>query len=279
MVRKLLPVLLILLMLPVIALADAQVIDDANLFNPGEVTEMIDTIARIERNHQVDIVVLTTNDVPTDYSEEMWRVRNYADDYYDNGNYGMGPDNSGMLILLDMHNRVMWLSTGGVMIEYINDSREEAILDDAYAYLSYSSYGSAMNAALDRVEYYMNKGREEGTFLYDEVTGERLSGIYNALTSGEMGIAGLAGGGLAMMIYLSVSGSYNLKGSTYAYDRNANTSVTLTKDDEEFVRQFSRRALRNTGSHGSSGGGGRSGGSGVHRSSGGVRHGGGGRRF
>ena len=279
MVRKLLPVLLILLMLPVIALADVQVIDNANLFNPNEVIQMIDTIGRIELNHQVDIVVLTTNDVPTDYSEEMWRVRNYADDYYDNGNYGMGPDNSGMLILLDMHNRVMWLSTGGVMIEYINDSREEAILDDAYAYLSYGSYGSAMNAALDRVEYYMNKGREEGTFLYDEVTGERLSGIYNALTSGEMGIAGLAGGGLAMMIYLSVSGSYNLKGSTYAYDRNANTSVTLTKDDEEFVRQFSRRALRNTGSHGSSGGGGRSGGSGVHRSSGGVRHGGGGRRF
>lgn len=278
MVRKLMLALLILL-LPVIALADVQVIDNANLFNPNEVSQMIDTIGRIELNHQVDIVVLTTNDVPTDYSEEMWRVRNYADDYYDNGNYGMGPDNSGMLILLDMHNRVMWLSTGGVMIEYINDSREEAILDDAYAYLSYGSYGSAMNAALDRVEYYMNKGREEGTFLYDEVTGERLSGIYNALTSGEMGIAGLAGGGLALMIYLSVSGSYNLKGSTYAYDRNANTSVTLTKDDEEFVRQFSRRALRNTGSHGSSGGGGRSGGSGVHRSSGGVRHGGGGRRF
>ena len=219
-------------MLPVIALADVQVIDDANLFNANEVTQMIDTIARIERNHQVDIVVLTTNDVPTDYSEEMWRVRNYADDYYDNGNYGMGPDNSGMLILLDMNNRVMWLSTGGVMIEYINDSREEAILDDAYAYLSYGSYGSAINAALDRVERYMNKGREEGTFLYDEVTGERLSGIYNALTSGEMGVAGLAGGGLALVIYMSVSGSYNLKGSTYSYDRNANTSVRLTKDDE-----------------------------------------------
>lgn len=278
MVRKLLPVLLILL-LPVIVLADVQVIDDANLFNPGEVTEMIDTIARIEREHQVDVVVLTTNDVPTDYSEEMWRVRNYADDYYDNGNYGMGPDHSGMLILLDMHNRVMWLSTGGVMIEYINDSREERILDDAYWYLEVQDYGKAMIAALERVESYMNKGREEGTFLYDEVTGERLSGIYNALTMGEMGVAGLAGGGLALVIYMSVSGSYNLKGSTYSYDRNANTSVRLTKDDETFVRQFSRRALRNTGSHGSSGGGGRSGGSGVHRSSGGMRHGGGGRRF
>lgn len=280
MVRKLIPVLLILLMLPLIALADVQVIDDANLFSVNEVSQMIDTIARIERNHQVDIVVLTTNDVPTDYSEEMWRVRNYADDYYDNGGYGMGADNSGMLILLDMNNRVMWLSTGGVMIEYINDAREEDILDRAYTYLPYGSYGNAINAALNRVEYYMNKGREEGTFLYDEMTGERLSGIHNALTSGEIGVAGLVGGGLALVIYLSVSSSYNLRGSTYSYDRNANTSVTLTKDDEVFVRQFSRRSPRNTGSHGSSGGGGRrSGGSGVHRSSGGVRHGGGGRRF
>ena len=281
MVRKLLPALLILLLLPVIALAGEQVIDNANLFTASEISRMNDAISRIERNHQVDMVVLTTYDVPTDYSEEMRRVRSYADDYYDNGGYGMGPDFSGMLILLDMNNRVMWLSTGGVMIEYINDYREEDILDRAYAYLSYGSYGSAINAALSRVEYYMNKGREEGTFLYDEVTGERLSGIHNALTTGEIGVAGLAGGGIALAIFLCVSGSYNLRGSTYSYDRGANTSVTLTQDDEVFVRQFSRRSPRNTGNHGSSGSGGvrRSGGSGVHRSSSGRSHGGGGGKF
>ena len=53
-------------------------------------------------------------------------------DFYDNGGYGMGEDFSGMLILLDMNNRVMWLSTGGVMIDYITDAREESILDRAY---------------------------------------------------------------------------------------------------------------------------------------------------
>lgn len=279
MVRKLLPVLLALLMLPVIATADAQVIDDANLFSSADVAQMNEIISRIEREHQVDMVVLTTYVVPDDYSESMWKVRDYADDYYDNGGYGMGADNSGMLILLDMNNRVMWLSTGGVMIEYINDSREEDILDRAYSYLSYGDYGKAMTAALSRVETLMKKGRAEGTFLYDEVTGERLSGIYNALTKGEIGVAAVAGGAVALVIFLSVSGSYNLKGSTYSYDRAANTSVTLTRDDETFLRQFSRRSPRNTGSHGPSGGGGRSGGSGVHRSSGGVRHGGGGRRF
>ena len=278
MVKKLLPILIILLLLPVIALADTQVIDRANLFSASDIQQMNEIIERIEKDHQVDMVVLTANDVPDDYSESMWKVRDYADDFYDNGGYGMGEDNSGMLILLDMNNRVMWLSTGGVMIEYINDAREEDILDKAYAYLTYGSYGTAINAALNRVEYYMNKGREEGTFLYDEVTGKRLSGIHNALTSAELLAAGIAGAAVAAVFFLSVSGSYNLKGSTYSYDQSANASVVLTKDEESFVRQFSTRALRNTGSHGSSSGG-RSGGSGVHRSSGGVRHGGGGRRF
>ena len=277
MVKKMLAALLVLL-LPLVALADEQVIDRIGLFTADEISRMNAIIQQIEEDHQVDMVVLATSDVPTDYSESMYRVRDYADNFYDQGGYGMGEDFSGMLILLDMHNRVMWLSTGGMMIEYINDSREEAILDDAYSYLSSGRYGEAMIAALNRTSRYMDKGREEGTFLYDEVTGKRLSGIYNALTSGEMLLAGLVGAVAAFVFWLSVNGSYNLSGSTYTYDRNSNTAVTLTKDDEVFVRQFSRRAVRNTGSHGGSGGG-RSGGSGVHHSSGGRSHGGGGRRF
>lgn len=279
MVRKMLPILLVLFLLTAVAVAEEQVIDNASLFSASDVNRMIEIITRIEDDHQVDMVVLTTNVVPDDYSESMWRVRDYADDFYDNGGYGMGEDNSGMLILLDMNNRVMWLSTGGVMIEYINDSREEDILDRAYTYLSFSDYGEAIIAALSRVEHYMEKGRAEGTFLYDEVTGERLGGIYNALTASEMLLAGIAGGAVALVIFLCVSGSYNLRGSTYSYDQAANTSIVLTCDDESFVRQFVNRTPRNTGSHGPRSGGGRSGGSGVHRSSGGMRHGGGGRRF
>ena len=270
MVRKFFPVLLVFFLLPVFVMAEEQIIDKANLFSVADVSRINEIILRIEAEHQVDMVVLTTNSVPTDHSDSMRRVRDYADDFYDNGGYGMGEDHSGMLILLDMNNRVIWLSTGGVMYEYINDSREEDIIDRAYGYLKQRNYGEAIIAALSRVEYYMNKGREEGTFLYDEVTGKRLSGIYNALTSSEL---------LALVIYLIIGGSYNLKGSTYSYDQASNTSVVLNRDEESFVRQFVNRTPRNTGSHGTSSGGGRSGGSGIHRSSGGVRHGGGGRRF
>lgn len=277
MVKKLWLLIFALLLLPVIALADEQVIDNANLFSAGDVQQMEAIIERIESDHQVDMVVLTTYDVPDDYSESMWRIRDYADDFYDNGGYGMGSDFSGMLILLDMNNRAIWLSTGGVMIEYINDSREEDILDRAYDHLSYGGYARGVQAALERVAYFMDKGRAEGTFLYDEATGKRLSGMYNALTSGEIMLAGGLGAAAALVVFLCVSGSYNLSGSTYTYDRHANASIRFTREDERFVRQFVTRRLRNTntGSHG----GGRSGGSGVHRSSGGRSHGGGGRRF
>ena len=279
MVRKLLPVLLALLLLPAIVLADGQVLDRANLFSASEIQQMEGIIRRIEENHQVDMVVLTTYDVPDDYSESLRKVRDYADNFYDNGGYGMGEDFSGMLILLDMNNRVMWLSTGGVMIDYINDSREEAILDVAYTYLTSGWYGDAMIAALSRTEKYMAKGREEGTFRYDEVTGQRIGGIYNALTSAEVMVAAAAGAAVALFIFFSVSGSYNLRGSTYSYDRKANASLVLTKDEETYLTQYTTRMPRPSEPHGGSSGGGRSGGSGVHRSSGGRSHGGGGRRF
>ena len=276
MVKKLIPLLLALL-LPVIALADAQVIDDAKLFTADEVMQMNVIIERIEQGHQVDMVVLSTHDVPTDYSDSMWRIRDYADDYYERGGYGMGEDFSGMLILLDMNNRAMWLSTGGVMIDYITDAREESILDRSYPYLRSDDYGEAMIAALERVEYYMDKGRAEGSFRYDEATGKRLSGVYNTLTPGEIALAGIGGVAAALIMCLTIGGSYSLSGSTYSYDRGSNAKLDLTQDEEVFVRQYVTRRPRNTGTNGSSGG--RSGGSGVHRSSGGRSHGGGGRRF
>ena len=161
------------------------------------------------------------------------------------------------------------------MIEYINDAREEDILDRAYEHLAYGGYGSGVQSALSRTEHYMNKGRAEGTFLYDEVTGKRLSGIHNALTGSEMLLAGIAGIAVALVVYMSIRGSYNLAGTTYSYHVNDNASVTLTQDEESYLRQYVTRTARSS----SSGSGGSSGGSGVHRSSSGRSHGGGGRRF
>lgn len=261
--------------------SNGQVIDAVGALSADTIYLITQEIEAIERKHQVDVVVLVTDDVPKDYSDNLWRVERYADDFYDNGGYGMGEDFSGILYLIDLNNRVQYISTGGVMMQYISDYREERIFDAAETYLYRSDWGGAALAAVRQISRYMAEGREKGVFLYDRDTGERLSGYHNPLEMYEILIA--LGGGVVVGLIVcgSVSSSYNLKGSTYRYDVAGKASCSLTRDDEQFIRQSVSRAARSSGSSSMGGGhsGGRSGGSGVHRSSSGRSHGGGGRRF
>ncbi len=281
MVKKI-ALLLLMMLLPLAALADYQIIDDANILDDSAEQSILDLIQKIEQEHQMDIVVLTTTDTPQDYTESMYYVRDFADTWYEQHGCGMGADNSGLLLLVDMHNRIVWLSTGGVMIDYITEGREDAILDACYNYLTYGDYGNGVHAAIAKVAAYLDQGRQEGSFRYDEATGERLSGLHNSLTGTEMLIAAAAGIGTALIIAGSVKGSYSLSGSTYSYNRHANSTMDMTRDEETYLRQTVTRTARHQAppGGGSAGGGSRpSSGSGVHRSSGGVSHGGGGRRF
>lgn len=257
MVRKLLLVILaVLLFVPCAANAsDAQVVDDAAIITPDmeqAITAVIDQMEAVaeEKGQPIDIVVLTTYDVPTDNSYSMTGIRDYADDYYDYNGYGAGSQHSGMLFLVDMNNRAMWISTCGSMISTINQSRIDAILDAAYNEMHYGDYGAAILHAMQKTDGY----------------------LFNRITAVDLLIAAVAAVVVVIVIVNSVSASYNLKGSTYSYPLNANAACTLTRDEEHFLRQHVTRTARSTG-------GGSSGGGGVHRSSSGRSHGGGGRRF
>ena len=279
MVKRILCMLLLVLMLPCISMAEnAMVIDDAGLFSVFEISDMEQIIQRIEAEYQMDIVVLTTRDVPATYSDYV--IQDYADTYFANNYYGMGEDGAGLLYMIDMTNRAPVISTSGVMIDYITDSRLETLFNVSYDHLASGNYGRAAVALLQYLERFLQQGRQEGSFRYDAETGQRLSGLYNALTSGEMLVAAAVGIFVAVLIYGSVSSKYNLKGSTYRYDHN-NASCTLTKDEEKFLRESVSVVRHPTNTGGGGHGGGNSGrGISVHRSSGGGSFGGGvGRRF
>lgn len=259
MVKKLLlAIIAALLLMPCAAYAasGAQVIDDAGIITPDmeqAISAVIDEteLTAEEKGRPVDIVVLTTYDVPTDNSYSMTGIRDYADDYYDYNGYGAGSDYSGMLFLVDMNNRAMWISTCGSMISTISQSRIDAILDAAYNDMHYGDYGDAILHAMQMTDGY----------------------LFNRITAVDLLIAAGAAIAVVLVIVKSVSAAYSLKGSTYSYSLNKNASCKLTRDEEHFLRQHVTRTARSTGG-GSSGGGG-----GVHRSSSGRSHGGGGRRF
>lgn len=259
------------------ALAAPMVVDQIDLFSSDEEAQMERVIERIRDNYQMDAVVVTTR-LP---SMSDSALTDWADRYYEDHGYGLGEDRAGMLIMIDMGNRYVHISTAGVLIDYLNDSRKDDLLDAAQNALSIGRYGQGALNMLRQMETYLRTGREDHTFRYDEATGARLSGMYNSLTRTEGLVACLAGTAAAAALVFSVIGSYSLKGGAYHYDRAANTACKFTDEKEQFLRQHvSRMRTPPPSSSGGSHGGG-SGGSGVsvHTSSGGMSHGGGGRHF
>ena len=275
MVKKLLCAwcLLLCLLLPT-ALADTQVADNAHLFTEAEIARMTEICDRIEETYQVDMFVLTSDSVP------LGGYVAYADDYYDNHHFGIGEDEAGMLYLVDMSNRQVHISTKGIMIDYITDSREEGIFDAGYAQLRSGEYGESVILSLLQTESHLQQGRTEGQFRYDETTGVRYTSLYNALTTTELLVAAVAALAVAGVFILIVTGKYQLRGSTYSYDRYQLTNIQLTRNDNHFMRESVSRVRHpdppaSNGGHRSGGGGG----SGTHVSSSGSVHGGGSRGF
>ncbi|MGN0777693.1 MAG: TPM domain-containing protein [Aristaeellaceae bacterium] len=272
-IKHLLCLTAVLLLLPCLALAGAMVVDDADLFTAAEIQQMEEMITRIQDTYQMDVVVLTSREPGYNDSQD------FADLYYERGGYGLGQDKAGLLYLIDMNNRVPCISTSGVMIDYITDSRLEDLFDCSYDQLASGQYGQSAIALLNQLEKFLRAGRQEGSFRYDAQTGERLSGLYNALTPWEALGALLAGLGVAAVMYGTVCASYSLKGGTYRYDLAENTSCQLTVDEDTFLRQ---NVVRTRNAPPPQGGGGSPGGSGSavhHSSSGGVHGGGVGRKF
>ena len=193
-----------MLLLPCLAFAGEMVVDDAGLFTQAEIGQMEEIITRIRDTYQMDAVVVTST--APGYND----TQDFADLYYERNGYGLGDDKAGLLYLIDMRNRVPCISTSGVMIDYITDSRLEELFDCSYDQLASGQYGQSTITLLTRLESFLRKGRQEGSFRYDAETGKRLSGIYNALTGGEMLVAALAGLAVAAVIYLTVNSRYSL---------------------------------------------------------------------
>ena len=253
--------LLVLLCLCTGAVAEAsRVTDRADLFTDQEEAALEAMIDQFRAKTGMDFVILTSD-------EPHRNIAALADDFYDNGGY----NSSGALFLIDMYERMPYLGTSGIMINYMTDARIETALDQTYSYLTRGDYAGAAASMLEWVAAYVERGIPEGQYTAED---EEL-----ALDTGEIGLAILAAAIAAFAFRGSVKRSYNLKGSTYAYAFRENSTVTLTGQEDEYLRTTTTR-VKKVEVQSSGSGGSHSGRSTVHRSSSGRSHGGGaGKRF
>ena len=227
---------------------------------------------------KMEAVIVTTE-------ENSDSAQVFADGFYTEGGFGTGSDHSGILFLIDMDNRELYISTTGQMIRYMTDSRIEDVLDDVYGYASADYYGAASAFLADTETCYAN-GISKDQYNYDTETGKISR--YHHLEWYEIlfaiGIAAVCGGAAVA----SVLRSYSLHGEdkrmaanfklSYRRDRFTMGNILADALLTSYITQQVIASQKNN--HPGAGGGSFSGGgrSSTH-SYGGNSHGGGGRKF
>lgn len=227
-----------------------KVYDDADLFTDAEEESLRERAQRIARDRKTDVVVVTT------WSTFGVTSMEYADDFFDYGGFGYGYDRDGILFLIDMENRIAWISTSGRAIKVFYDKRIDKILDKVEGHLRADRFYEAANVFLDKTEYYLSSGFEKSA---------RHIPVYLAIS---FAVAAISVGVMAA----HNRGRKTVKADTYLDPG----SLRMRDNRDVLIRKAVTRTVISSSGGSSRGSGTRSS---THTSRSGRTHGGGGRSF
>lgn len=242
-----------------------RVFDYADVLTDREEQKLEDLIAKREKQTGCDIVLVTLYESLEEYAREIEPdvpynefVRIFAEDYYEENNFGYDKPNGDGVILVDNWFREAdgkihtWFCTTGIVKDAYSDADIDRILDDVYRYVEDNPYRA--------YKTYVNE-------FYRDMTGKRILNV--SMPRWMPILAGI----IAAVIFIPAnwkagSGSKTTTASTYL----EGGSEHFTNRQDIFLRKSVTKRHIETSSNGGSGGGG-----GGHSSGGGGgSHGGGG---
>lgn len=243
-----------------------NVYDDAALLTGSEIDALNEKIAAFCEESGWNVYAVTTEDAQGKSAET------YADDFFDGHSPGQ---EDGVVFLIDMDNREIALSGGGDAQRYLTDERIDAVLEEAYGYVSEADYAGCLYAMVEETQGFYRAGIPKNQYNYNTETGEISA--YRSLTMMEIIVSvllAIAAGGMVSGIII---GKYRLKLGTYQYEYHEYGKVQLRVQDDRFVSQtVTHRHIPQSNGGGGAGGSGQSS---THTSSSGSSHVGGSRKF
>lgn len=267
------------------------VYDQAALLSEEESRRLEGELAALGDRIGMDVGFVTTGDTGGK------SARGYADDFYDENSFGAGPDAGGALLLIDMGNRDVYITTHGDMIACLTDDRVESILDGVMGPLGSGDYLAAGQAFANGVSACVDAGPPADQHNFNETRNRPAPASSPQSASSKpkrpvdfaaLAISALLSLGAGGACCAGVAAKYNMKTPRRAYDSRGKSSLDLTHKSDQFLRKsVTTRVIPKKPPPGAGGGSaisrsgsaGRSGRSSVHRSSSGRSHGGGSRKF
>jgi len=268
-----------------------RIVDEALLLDEAESAALGEYLRALAGQYGMDVVIVTREGL------EGKTPMEYADDFFDYGGYGWREESndditagSGILLLVEMEQGDIWISTKGRGMSVFSDSAVDMIIDAIEPDLTDGFYFDALNRFLGEVEWYLqNDTGSYGNDYYensDYVNDYSYSGgVY--FNWGIFFVVTLIGLIIAWAVVASMKRKHNtirLAAAAHSYQQR----FDLTERQDIFLYSNTTRVKlpddppASSGGHisssGSSHGGGGSFGGG-HSSSSGSSHGGGGGKF
>lgn len=246
--------------------ASGKIYDFANLLTDSEEEKLYNEVESYIEKTKYDIAIVTT-----DENNKRNEVE-YADDFYDYNEFGYSDTRDGVLLLIDMDNRKVYISTTGYAIKIYDDSRIDSVIDSGYDDLKAGNYYQTFSSMIASLSDYFDQGASE---INEKVLIDEFGKPYIEKNLNYFLIAFLS---LIVTSIISTITYFKSRlkikvASTISYLKDKNINLR----NDILVNSVVTKHYRNTDSGGS--GGNHAGGSSYHSSSSGSFHGGGGRGF
>ena len=238
-----------------------SVIDDAELIKASDEKELYKKIKNIQKD-KFDVVILTVK------SLDGKSAQDYADDYYDNNDYGLDNEKSGVLFLVSKGDRKYHISTKGAGIKAFTDYGIGRIKEEIKPYLSDGDYFDACDEFLNITKDFVKAYKDGTPYDTDNPYNEEIDYVI-------LEVIALV---IAFVIALISVGIMRLrmntakpKGTAMEYIKKG--SFKLTSEKDIFMYSTVTKTAKPKDNDNSAGG------STTHVSSSGSEHGGGGGSF
>ncbi len=246
-----------------------RLVDDASLLTFAEAEFILGELNRISEEQGCDVVVITVSSIGGKRPEA------FSDDYFDYNGYGMGENNSGILLLINMEKRDWHISTAGNAINIFTDNLLEFIEGEILFYLSDGDYNGAFLEFANLSERFLIEAQTNGINNHNYDGYEYTPGIKQYLYAVFHGL--LIAAIISLIVVLIMKSKLkSVRRKLTASDYVRRGSLNITNSAEFYLYRTVSRVAKPQNNQSTSG---RSGGSSIHRSSSGRSHGGRGGKF
>lgn len=239
--------------------ANEKIYDFAELLTEEEEKQLYDKVKEFIANTNLDLAIVTINSNVKDSTQE------YADDFYDYNNFSI----DGLAFVIDMQNRIFYISTAGKAMLYYDDYRIEYILSALDQEMYNHEYFNACNTLISQLTEYYDSGFSDNADKY-VIVGTQIYRKTPYLLLSIIAVVSATIGTLILALR-----NKKVKLAINSNDYFDNKAFEITKDTKELISSNTSRVYippTDSGGGGSSGGG-------FHSGSSGASHGGGGHRF